>query len=209
MPGCFAQVQLLSKTGASEDTLVNGFAFQATGLTLSLTDANSFVDAVKGFYDDVRALGGCRGLEQNNHLVKIYDISGVAPNYPLYEIQFNLASAVQSIALPMEVALAVSYANLSETSVPRARRRGRIYLSGWSDASNDAGRPTATVYEGLAQAYDDYITAVNSVTALTAGIWSRVDGLVYEIETTWCDNEWDTQRKRGGRPTARETINRP
>lgn len=209
MPGCFAQVQLLSKTGASEDTLVNGFAFQATGLTLSLTDANSFVDAVKGFYDDVRTLGGCRGLEQNNHLVKIYDISGVAPNYPLYEIQFNLASAVQSISLPMEVALAVSYANLSETSVPRARRRGRIYISGWSDASNDAGRPTSAVYEGLAQAYDDYITAVNTVTALTAGVWSRVDGLVYEIETTWCDNEWDTQRRRGGRPTARETINRP
>lgn len=209
MPACFAQVILLPKSGASEDVQVNGFATQVTGLDLSLTDANTWVTNLKGFYDDVRALGGCRGLEQNNHLVKIYDIAGAAPNYPLFELNFNLASAVPGIGLPMEVALAVSYSNVSETGVARARRRGRIYLSGWGDASNDDGRPTTTVYEGLATAYDDYVDAQNAVADFQAGVWSRVNGIVYGIETVWCDNEWDTQRRRGGRPTDRYTLTIP
>jgi len=209
MPACFAQVILQPASGASEDVQVNGFATQVTGLELSLTDANTWVSNLKDFYDDVRSLGGCRGLEQNNHLVKIYDIAGAAPNYPLYELTFDLASAVTNIGMPMELALAVSYSNVSETTVPRARRRGRIYISGWGDASNDQGRPTTAVYEGLATAYDDYVDAQNAVSDFTAGVWSRVDGLVYPIETVWCDNEWDTQRRRGGRPTARYTLTIP
>lgn len=200
----FAQVTLLASSGNTADYQVNGFAADTVGAVTA--DYDDWALAMKGFYDDVNVLGGLRGTAQNAHLVKFYDIFGTAPNYPIYETTFNLASAPGAIDLPPEVALAVSYKNTINNAVPRARRRGRIYISGWTEGGNTTGRPTSTIYQNLAQYYADYVAAVNAIGPFDAGVWSRVDQVVYPIDEVWCDNEWDTQRRRGQEATVRYSI---
>ena len=205
MAGYFAQVTLISASADTADNQVNGFAVEAT-TTPTFANLDSWTTAIKDFYDDVKFVDGCRGLTQNNHIVKFYDILGTAPNYPLYETTFNFDGALGTVDMPQEVALCVSYKNTVANSVPRARRRGRIYLSGWAETANTTGRPTATVYQGLANAYATYVAAVNAISDFEAGVWSRTNGVVYPIDEVWCDNEWDTVRRRGGKATTRFSV---
>ena len=199
-----AQTTLLTQDGNSENYQSNGFAIGQIG-TLDLTDANTWAGYIKAFYDDVASVGALKGLSQNGHLVKIYDVAGTAPNYPLFEINFDLASAPADTDLPQELALCVSYYAAQATTIARGRRRGRIYVSGWVEGSNTDGRPNSTAINGLLDAYTDYVTSTNTLDSLTAGIWSRSNGTVYKIDTVWVDNEWDTQRRRGNKPTSRTT----
>jgi len=111
-----------------------------------------------------------------------------------------------ALDLPAEVTLCISYANDSDTTVSAKRRRGRIYLSGFSEASNTAGRPISAVLTGLSDAYRDYVEAANLLSGVTACVWSRANGALYPIERVWVDNEWDIQRRRGRRYTTRNTF---
>jgi hypothetical protein len=205
MAGNYAQVTLISASGNSEDNQSNIFAV-ASPASVSAAAADDWRDAIKQFYDSCYANGALRGMAQNNHLIKFYEIPGITPNYPVEERTFNLGVAPAAIDQPMELALCVSYKNVSLNSVPRARRRGRIYISGWSETVNVSGRPQTSIYEQLADDYADYALAVNLIPDFTAGVWSRVDEEVYPIEDVWCDNEWDVQRRRGGKATARYTV---
>lgn len=205
MADIFAQVTLLALSGDTADNQVNGFAITEDGGP-SEAELDSWAVAIKTFYEGVKAVGGMKGLAQNSHLVKFYDILGAAPNYPIYETTFNFTAAPSAIDLPLEVSLAVSYRNTVLNSVPRARRRGRIYLSGMGEGQNTTGRPISTLYEGCATAYADYVADVNAIGTFEAGVWSRTDQVVYPIDEVWCDNEWDTQRRRGSKATTRFSV---
>jgi hypothetical protein len=205
MAGYFAQVTLLAKSGDPADNQVNGFAFEETGAP-TFGEMDTYTTAIKDFYDDVQTVNGANGLETSGHLVKFYDILGAAPNYPIYETTWSFAAATLAVDLPLEVALAVSYKNTVNNTVPRARRRGRIYISGWTESVNSTGRPSSIAYEGLADAYKTFADTVNTIGTMEAGVWSRRDGVVYPIQEIWCDNEWDTQRRRGTRPTVRYGV---
>lgn len=200
----FAQATLVSQTGNTEDVQVNGFAAGQIG-SLDLALAEDWRDLIAAFYDDCKAAGALRGMAATGHYVKFYEIGAGPPNYPLFELPFTQLTAAAAIDLPQEVALCVSYQNLNATTVPRARRRGRIYISGWTEASNTSGRPTTAVTTNLLTAFTDYVTAFNALGTLSAGVWSRTNGTVYEIEAAHVDNEWDTMRSRGGKATSRNS----
>lgn len=208
MPSYFAQAILAPTSGNSEDIQINGFACgQIADLTLGF--AEDWRDLLATFYDDCKTAGALRGMAATGHLVKFYEIGAGPPNYPLFELPFTNLTAAAAIEMPMEVALCVSYQNVAATTVPRARRRGRIYISGWSEASNDAGRPTTAARTNLLAAFTDYVEAFNALGVFEAGIWSRTNGVVYDIEAAHVDNEWDTMRSRGGKATARSTWTLP
>lgn len=200
----FAQTTLLVASGVSADNQSNGFHVSDSGITEA--DMDAWTTAIKTFYDYCYSVGALRGMASSNHIIKFYDVGGAPPNYPIYETTFNLAVTPAAIDLPPEVALAVSYKNVTNNSVLRARRRGRIYISGWTESANTAGRPSTAAYEGLAQAYADYCDDVNVISTLTAGIYSPTQDILSEVEEVWCDDAWDTQRRRGWAATARETI---
>lgn len=201
----YAQVILAAKTGNTEDVNTNVFAVEA-GSALTGPELDGWQAAIKQFYEDVQDAGGMCGRAQTGHVTKFIDIGGGPPNYPVREDSWSLDSTTPSADLPLEVNLCVSYKNVSSTSVKRARRRGRIYTGGYAETQNLVGRPTSTLVTALATAYKDYVDAVNVVGTLEAGVWSRVDGVVYPVEEIWVDNEWDTQRSRGGKALSRTTI---
>nr|CRY96811.1 hypothetical protein [uncultured prokaryote] len=206
MENYYAQVAVASSSGETADVAVNTFAIQCTD-TLSQGQADDWQVALKQFYLDCLAAGALAGRASTGHTTKMLKATMTVPNYPLYTYAWNLSGqSIPSIDLPNEVALCVSYAADQYPLVPRARRRGRIYISGWVEGMNAAGRPYITAYEDLATAYADYATTVVGITGINPGVWSRSSGDVYLIDRVWCDNEWDTMRSRGGKSTIRKTI---
>lgn len=205
MANYYASAALAATSGETADVNVNTFAFIGPAV-FTPTEGEFVKDTIKGFYDALVTLGALKGRAQNGHTVKIYAATTATPNYPIDESGFNLASAPAAVDLPLEVNLCVSYANDSATIVPRARRRGRIYISGWGEAANTVGRPTSFYYEGLATAYAAYCDALNAEPDFAAAIWSRTNASLYGIERVWTDDEWDTMRSRGGKATVRNTI---
>lgn len=204
----YAQSTLITQDGNPENYQSNVFALGGIG-SLDLTGANTWTGYIKDFYDDCYEAGALRGIAINNHVVKIYEVLAGPPNYPVYETNFNLGYTAGATDLPQEVSLCVSYYAAQATTIPRARRRGRIYISGWTEGANGQGRPTTTAVDDLLDAMTTYVTACDSLTNLYAGVWSRSNDAVYEIDTVWVDNEWDTQRRRGGKPTTRTEWTKP
>ena len=204
MANYFAQVALAAQTGETADVNVNTFAFIGPDV-FTPTEGNFVNVTIKAFYDEIRSAGMLAGRAQAGHSVKIYAATTATPNYPIDESSFNLTSAPVALDLPAEVTLCVSFANDSAVVVPRARRRGRIYIGGHIETLNSVGRPTGPLTVALADAYENYVDAINSDTDFAASIWSRANASLYPIERVWVDNEWDTMRSRGGKSTARET----
>ena len=205
MQNYYAQVILASDTGASKDVAVNTFAVNDLN-TLDATEAGLWRDALVGFYNACQGAGALHGRAKTGHVIKLLKATTTKPNYPLFTFDWSLTDTPLLTEMPQEVALCVSYANDSEALVPRARRRGRIYLSGWGEGDNTNGRPNNSVADALALAYSTYVEAVNDITNIAAGVWSRSTGDVYQVERVYCDNEWDTMRSRGGKSTYRKTI---
>jgi len=205
MPDFYAQTTLLALSGETADNQSNIFAFESTG-GLDSGSAIAFTNVLTDYYNALRSAGALRGLAQNAHQVKYYAAVTSVPNYPLFTNSFNLSTPPGAIDLPLEVALCVSYANDSETSISAKRRRGRNYVSGWGEGDNTAGRPITGTVTGLLNAYVDYVNDANALSGVTASVWSRANAALYPIERVWVDNEWDTMRSRGGKSTSRETT---
>lgn len=205
MANYYAQAILAPASGLSEDVNVNTFAFVGPNV-FTTTEGNAVNDCIRPFYNTMLAAGALKGRAAVGHSIKIYAATTVTPNYPIDETSFILNATPGAVELPLEVNLCVSYACDSATIVPRARRRGRIYIGGWDSTNNDTGRPTADTIEDLANAYTAYCDALNAIADFTASVWSRANASLYPIERVWCDNEWDTVRSRGGRSTDRYTT---
>jgi len=206
MSGFFAQCIIKSQTGASRDDNVSTFALDGVIPTLDASNAQIWVDAIKQFFTDMQAYGAMRGRATTGHRVKIYDIATPAPNFPIYDLPWSFAGANGALQLPPEVQLCVSFANTIAVTLPRARRRGRIYIGGWSEFRNVAGRPDQAIVDGLPVSYLDYMEKMLADTPFAAGVWSRSQADVFPLDTVHVDNEWDTMRSRGGRATSRTTV---
>lgn len=205
MPNYCAQVAIAAATGNTEDVAVNNFAIACdSSITTSIVD--TWETEIIAFYEDMKTISAMLGRSQTGHTIKVYAADGSKPNYPIDEREWSFAGAVGSQELPQEVALCVSYANTTASAVPRARRRGRIYISGWASNRNDTGRPTSTLTTNMPLSYKNLCEGMNALSGVTAGVWSRVNSTVYPIDTIWCDNEWDTMRSRGGKSTSRNTV---
>jgi len=200
-----ALTTLANQSGDTEDVRVTSFFVEAPTQPSTLT-LGDWGDEIRAFMQACTASGAMRGVAGAGHTIKYYAADGSVPNYPFYEQSFSLSPAPAALDLPVEVSLCMSYANDSENSVPRARRRGRIYVSGFQSAFNVAGRPTTATTAAFANNMLVYCQAVNALTDLTAVVYSRSNVAGYAIERVWCDNEWDTMRSRGLKATARTTY---
>jgi hypothetical protein len=150
-------------------------------------------EGLNGYYSGV--VGG------RQITVKAYDAQGTAPVYPQGEATLNLGAAPPSY-MPREIAVCLSF--FSERNIPR--RRGRLYVPMAAIPTGTAGldgRPgagtrgviaqLAPILQGLGGADVDWC------------VFSRMDGVARPVTDWWVDDEWDTIRSRGLRPTTRTT----
>ena len=128
--------------------------------------------------------------------VKAYDAQGTPPVYPVGDAIIN-ADTYPASGAPREIALCLSFYSERNTK----RNRGRLYIP-WCVLSAGAGvRPTeanrikvgtlATILSDLGGVDVDWC------------VYSRLDDAARPVTNWWVDDEWDTIRSRGLRPTTR------
>jgi hypothetical protein len=187
------QMVLRATTGMPRDNSTNVLHFvQAAGSNQQdLAD-----DLVAAYVSTVIAGGWVAGIDQV--MAKVYD-DGAAPNQPPMVTSTSAALNTPPVG-PREVALCLSLRGktlaTSEAAGSNPRKRGRIYVGPIVQGS----------FERPSQGIRDSVKALGNAIAAAAGsntynwVVGSERGVVVE---GFVDDEWDTQRRRGLRPTQR------
>lgn len=131
-------------------------------------------------------------------VVKLYEIGQPQPNRPR-AIHVLHANQSPEGSVPREICLCLSFNGGQNTP----RQRGRLYLPFWAVSNG------ATVGVRPTQAHMDKLATLPPVFANLGGanvdwiVWSVVNASATQVSSWFVDDEWDTQRRRGLRPTAR------
>lgn len=150
---------------------------------------------------------------------------------PYFEDSFTLGAANSNAVLPTEVALVATLLGQGRGDVspevpddadpsgvndpgierdrPMQRRTGRIYLGPLGLAGYDSGdgRPTLLSRQDILDAMTGLNTALLGRPSgpYRLVVWSRANAATYPVQSCFVDNAYDTQRRRGLRPTVRLT----
>jgi hypothetical protein len=129
--------------------------------------------------------------------VKLYELGPLPPNDPKATVTLN-AGMVAAYSYPREIALCLSFSG----GPSRPTNRGRLYIpAGFLGGSTPALRPASTVR--------DKVAALVPIFAGLGGVnvdwivWSQKLKQATKVERWFVDDEWDIQRRRGGKPTTR------
>jgi hypothetical protein len=196
-----AQVILASDSGLPEDVCINTFHFD-TGVVYDSASAQSVIDRVKVFYNAIQARLSAT-INPDTSRIKIYDLADPKPRVPKEDQSLGMTETGPS-SMAREVALVMSFQAAKQSGVAQARRRNRVFLGPLSISGGvtDADyRPLPTVVAEITNA-----AAALKVNATFGTVWvirSQVGNFVAPVSDGWVDNAFDTQRRRGARPTAR------
>jgi hypothetical protein len=142
---------------------------------------------------------GNRALHPPGYVVQAtaYDMDDATPRpVKAFAPPVGVSAAGASPSGPREVALCLSY--YSERNLPSSR--GRVYIGPW--ARDDMGlRPNVNQIAALR----DLATGLTNVGGADVdwSLYSPKSGGLKKITNVWVDDEWDTMRSRGLRPTTR------
>jgi hypothetical protein len=138
------------------------------------------------------------------HTIKMYALSQPKPRPPMFSSSFALVGPNGS-GLPAEVACCLSYRSAQAAGVPPARRRGRIYIGPLSQGTvssqitNSDVKPSDGLINTLLASGERLMNRSDAKWS----VYSQIDQVSREILQVSVDNAFDTQRRRGGAPTAR------
>lgn len=135
--------------------------------------------------------------------VKAYDLDGPPPHDPLVTHVRNPAGTVANINYPGEIALCLSFKGGN-----RPWQRGRIYLApqlatGFTGPTSLAPRPPTALMD-MALNLGGALSGIGGAN-IDWVVHSATRGVNFPVTDCWVDDEWDTQRRRGTRPTLRRT----
>lgn len=202
-------------TGLPRDVSVNTFHFQAPG-GWDDDDAGAIFAALGTFYN--ATVGGnslsaflspCVSRSPLSTVVKGYNLADPMPRPPRFVAGLSLNAAAWTGSLPLEVALCASYQAPVLAGAIQARRRGRIFLGPLNTGASDGGsgssfpKPHTGLVTRLNGAVKQLAQTFGPLSATPYSVYSRKNNAAYAIENGWCDNDFDTQRRRGTRPTSR------
>lgn len=216
--GILAQVVFASDTGFSRDSVVNTFHFRIADVTAAIPAIEDDIAAtLVSFYNNTHG-----GTPASNELrwylsstlnngtdaaqVKLYHMTDAHPRVPRI-VPFTLgASAGSDAGLPSETAVCLSY----KGTAPNPRRgRGRVYIGPLHSNVILLEAPNIHMNNQLVTSMTRaarFLIDDGASTRATRGVWSVYssrDNELYDVTTAWVDNEFDTQRRRGHRATAR------
>jgi len=182
-----AQVSAMYDTAFPRDRLVNVLSFDRP-LALPADGA-----AIAG---DIATLFDVEWYTAAPEItVKLY-AEGPAPQPPFAEATIN-AGVIGAANGPREVALVLSH--YSEFNRPRMR--GRVFLAAFPGGAAAGPRPTSFV-QGKALALGQGLSDIGGAD-IDWGVWSPTDQAFRAATNIYVDDEWDTIRSRGLRPTSR------
>lgn len=199
-------------SGLPEDRIVNVFHFVGGGTYAA--DAATATTRVIGFYNGLgsgqtNAVGGYLSSWVNRTAeVRTYDLTTAKPRVPTIT-SFELTPYLSDNGLPEEVALVATFYGAPPVT---RRRRGRLYLGPLNSNTSviDFGHQ-ANPSKPNTQIILDLNTACSTLATPSGVNWSIRSSLPSENFVTivggYCDNAFDTQRRRGPDATDRTTWN--
>jgi len=130
--------------------------------------------------------------------VRVYDMGDEIPREPVAVKTRD--AGMPSSAIPREIALCLSF--YAGRNLPRSR--GRIYLPAFCSITSAGVRPNASqranalaLAQGFANLGGPDVDWI---------VRSRVGDQSQPVTNAWCDDEWDTQRRRGLQSTTRDLL---
>lgn len=182
------QVALHGDSNLPQDDAVNVLYFDTEELETAMDGVAAAYNAAAGIFNEF--------FVGNGMTIKAYEPTGGQP-LQAKDYAFSPISAGDG---PTEVAICLSYASVDDPDASTGRRRGRIYLPVGGQTTL---RPSATVIDRVLD-LGEALAQVGFANATTWHLWSATDQTSAKIESIWCDDAWDTQRRRGLDPTMRE-----
>lgn len=194
------QVVLAHDSALPEDVCVNNFSV-VTAATDDVGSAIAFISALHAEYALVQNFlsNQLSGAVQ----YRLYNRADASPRVPIDVLDDNLVTGIT--ALPQEVALCMSFQAAATSGVNQARRRGRIYFGPLAATAldNNTGRPAAGFLTALNAFGGSLLNQSQAQENWTWTVHSQTTGSDHVIANGWVDNEFDTMRSRGRRPTSR------
>lgn len=221
--------------GLPADDVQNVWSFRHLTDADHGADATEIASRLTAFYEDFTSnLSG--SYSWASATLKIFDLQETAPRVPFYEEPMPLTGGSTSGQdLPSEVALCLSFRGEVTSGVNPRRRRGRVYLGPWrsgsgadfdavltgiqsalvTSAAAELGGTTGDVEWCVYSPYTHHGVPVGRNIGETTGsppepVFPEVPANLFDSFTPvvhcWCDNAWDTQRRRGPAPSSRATA---
>jgi hypothetical protein len=131
--------------------------------------------------------------------VKMYDMEDALPRRVKGHANWQTVTGIGTGAAgPREVAVCLSFRG----AVNSARTRGRIFIGPWKTSVMDE-RPSEALRNNLL-VLSDGIANLGGID-IDWGVRSATFGTQVPVKLAWVDDEWDTIRSRGFKPTGRVT----
>lgn len=205
MPTVRAQVRLPYLSGVPEDVSVATWHF-FTGLATTEPDLVEIHDRLEAAY----AVSGpfiSAYVDRTSCSVRMYALDDPEPRTPIYDEPLTVGTTAVQGSLPFEVALVLSFRGEYTSGTVNARRRNRSYFGPLVSNASIAPNllppiPTSNVIDAVTAHGHLLATPVTDSEVKWVG-WSETDSVQFPIVELWCNNEWDTQRRRGIEATQR------
>lgn len=127
---------------------------------------------------------------------KVYDLEGTKPVLPMATVERGIPLLYDPNQI-RDTALCLSF----KGGQGQPRQRGRLYIPTAWLGTNLGKRPsTSDMNQVLALGQKLFDVGGEDVQWI---VWSRKARAATGISSAWVDDEWDTQRRRGFRPTTR------
>lgn len=206
MPIYRLQTSLQDDSGLPRDQFVNSIHVDSG--TGSQADQEAWSGALGLFY------GGFQSylspvIRLTGHTVKTYLVGAPLESPPTHTYTFDL-TAIGSTSLPNEVACCLSMRGALHPGWNRQSTRGRIYIGPLAVSASEnvtgGGAVPATPFRlELTARFKTLCTNIAAVNG-AVGIYSKLHGAITPVIECSVDNEWDTQRSRGHRATAKTVL---
>ncbi len=203
------KVQAVFKDASNlpENQFINNWYFRNDEIGQPPTNAIKAV--LDAFYTGSAANGFILKAQMASHVLpafeyRIYDLGQPPPRTRTTVLAFPYGSSVGA-GLPGEVAVCSSF--YAGTNVKR--RRGRHYIGPLSAGSTDgqgSPRPSPELKAAIVDRAKNVALTSQNVTWVVV---SQVGAMANEVTAGWCDNAFDTQRRRGNQPSARNVWTTP
>lgn len=222
-----AQVTIPALTGIPGDAVVNTWHYTGSDSVTDAVNASDFEAQLDALYDEFVPVFGSNVMDWAAAECKHYVFEDNPPRVPFATHTMSLdAPTPTKNDWPAEVAIVLSMEADRISGVNMRRRRGRVYLGplavgpgdlpmtgdavadlirDWADAAFFAG--------GLLTSLAVYSPSTHHGVPVGGDIKDYPDEIpsqlllsFHEVTKVWCDNAWDTQRRRGPRATYRATA---
>jgi hypothetical protein len=137
-------------------------------------------------------------FSSQGHKVKAYDLADAKPR-PVKSETLIAPTGPMSATGNRDVALCLSF--YATRNLPR--QRGRLYLGPFSQTDCGQHRPPGALITTLATMPAKFAAAGGA--SVEWAVYSEADNTARPVTNWYIDDEWDTQRRRGTKPSARTT----